>query len=753
MSAPGSPHAGGAAAEPDWLRLQKKIFGRYVQQKLREGGIKKEINDLVKQLDDGVILIELIQCLSGKDFGKKPQAAKLRIQQIEGINQALKFATNAGVNVKSVHVSAEDFVDHKENQVLALIFQIIMKYLKFEEDEEGKQLDIRDALTLWLNNKTSGHSGFKIEDLTKSFHNGMAFLALIHKMRPNLVNYEALDASDKTGNLELALTLGEKYLGIEKYVTAADILKLNEISMIVYLSDWYHGIFLLQKQDIAARRIGKLVNVTELHDKMRAEYKQRSAAILAWLNAKIAALNKREFDDTMGGIRHLLDAFYAYKKGEKGEQISAQQDAAALFGNLALRLAKHKRPAFHPPAGTSPPELDSKFEELEECEAKRSVALYTELARQVHLQKVDKRFRAANARLLEWVGEKKPYVSTVEAINSVEDAEEALENLGLYDGEAGHMLSANVKDLNGLGDELVKERYEKSSEVTKIMHDIKHAFEGLASAAQSKRGALTKALADQKDLNDRLCRAFADSMKSWTEWLKGKKSALAASSSTALDHQLKEVEKWLADRKEAEDKLHQLEGHDQKVQARGLVNNPHTSVSLGDARSQWEQFILLLAKKKSLLEEQLEESKRQGLTKEQMQEIDDNFNFFDKDRNGRLTRPELKVCLQSLGEESTPKDIAAILTEYDPKKNGFVLKEDFTRFMFKILGDSDTEEELVKSFKYLSYDKEYLLKEELSNVVNGKTFKDHHVAYLNKEMKPKDAGLDFLTWNHEAFSR
>jgi len=220
-----------------------------------------------------------------------------------------------------------------------------------------------------------------------------------------------------------------------------------------------------------------------------------------------------------------------------------------------------------------------------------------------------------------------------------------------------------------------------------------------------------------------------------------------------LEQQLTEVQKSLGDTHEATDKIHGLEQHDQKVQARGLATNPHTNVTLADARSQWEQFVLLLQKKKQLLEEQLEEIKRQGLTKEQMQEIEDNFNFFDKDKNGRLTRPELKVCLQSLGEESTPKDIVAILAEYDPKKNGFVLKDDFTRFMFKILGDSDTEEELIKSFKYLSYDKDIVLKEELSNVVNGKTFKDHHVAYLLKEMHPSGVGYDFVAWNHAAFAR
>jgi len=315
------------------------------------------------------------------------------------------------------------------------------------------------------------------------------------------------------------------------------------------------------------------------------------------------------------------------------------------------------------------------------------------------------------------------------------------------------MATANVKDLNQLGDELVKERYEKTSEVQKLMEEVKHAFQVLGDAAKSKRAALVKALQDQKDLNDKLCRAFADSMKNWSDFLRGKKAGLSAATAHPLEQQLTDVQKAEGDTHEATDKLHTLEQHDQKVQARGLATNPHTNITLADARSQWDQFVLLLQKRKQLLEEQLEESKRQGLTKEQMQEIEDNFNFFDKDKNGRLTRPELKVCLQSLGEESTPKDIAAILVEYDPKKNGYVLKDDFTRFMFKILGDSDTEEELVKSFKYLSYDKEYLLKEELSNVVNGKTFKDHHVAYLQKEMKPKDAGYDFLTWNHEAFAR
>jgi len=58
--------------------------------------------------------------------------------------------------------------------------------------------------------------------------------------------------------------------------------------MIIYLTDWYYGVNLLQKQDIAARRVGKLVQITKLHDELRAQYLENGKKLKEQVDKKIA---------------------------------------------------------------------------------------------------------------------------------------------------------------------------------------------------------------------------------------------------------------------------------------------------------------------------------------------------------------------------------------------------------------------------------------------------------------------------------
>jgi Ca2+-binding EF-hand superfamily protein len=741
-------------AEADWLRLQKKIFSRYVYQKLREVGIKREIKDVVEEMKDGELLIDLVQALSGKDYGKRSKPGAMRVKQIDAVNNAIKYIKDCGVDLSKVKVQAEDFVDGNQNVILAVIFQIILKYLKFEEDEDHKEsIDVREALTLWLKNKTEGYKNIEIKDFGKSFHNGLPFLALIHRMRPKLVDYDSLHPDNKQHNLEVALNLGEKYLGIEKYITADEIPKLNELSMIVYLSDWYNGVSLLQKQDIAARRIGKLVDLTELHDKMRADYTAKATSLREWLHKTIDQLNERKFDDTLKGILTLQEAFYAYKKSEKAERIGSHLDANSLFNNLAVRLHNHKRPAWVPGAGLTPKDLDAKFVELEEAEIQRAQALQKEHARQVRLHKLGGRYTQNVEKLKRWTGDKDAYLNNEEKINSVEEAEDALESLGLYDGEFTHVKGSALKDLTLLHDELVKERYEKSDVVKSSQEGLLQAFSSLEQNAAKKRSKLEATLQAQKDLDDSLYKEFANSVKDFTDWLKGHRDNLASNTDKKLEEQLADVQKSKAENKTAESKLAAISGADEKVKARHLANNPYTNVTKEDAHAQWQQFEILCNKKAELLEEQIAESKRGGLTEAQIKEIEHNFQHFDKDKNGFLSKRELRTCLQSLGEECTPKDLKKILEEYDKKNAGHVTREEFERFMRNTLGDTDTHDEIIKSFKYLSYDRDVITGAELTAVVNDRTFTDHHVSYLGKELPAKDQAHDFITWTRAVFDR
>jgi len=262
-----------------------------------------------------------------------------------------------------------------------------------------------------------------------------------------------------------------------------------------------------------------------------------------------------------------------------------------------------------------------------------------------------------------------------------------------------------------------------------------------------------KELQKQKDLNDQLCRSFADAVKTFSDWLNVKKSAITGKKDAELEQQLASLLASTSDDKKADGLLSTIAGAEEKLKARSITNNPYTSVSKGDCEASWAQYGLVFKKKKELLENQIEEKKKSGLTDEQLQEIRDNFVYFDKDKTNFLERRELRALLSSLGESSTPKDIDQVLAKFDSNKLGKISFQDFQQFMFTKLGDTNSKEEILESFKYLAFDKDVITLGNLQTVINDVSWKQRHVDYLAKEMKHKGAGLDYITWTEEVFAR
>jgi len=741
----GDDAAAAPAQDPLWLVLQKKIFGRYVAQQLRNNSIKVEIKDIVEDLKDGTLLITLTEVLANKVLEPKPKPAKMRIQQIDNVNEALKFVKAQGIKFNA---SAEDIVDGNAKFVLGLLFAVITKYMKLDE-EDADSTDIKEALLLWLKNKTSTYTNLSIENFTKSFHDGLVFNALIHKMRPKLIPYDTLSPENKIENLTLALDTAAKYCNVEKYLNPEDISALDEIGMVVYLYDWYYGVSLLQKQDVAARRIARLADMTKLHDELKADYIAQAASLTTWVDAKIAHLNNRDIDNTLGGIRAKIDSFNGYKSKEKGEKIVASLDLNALFDNLALRLRNNNRPAFTPEQ--NPDFIHGKFEALEKAESEASLFLYTELERQIRLDTLGKRFRADVKVIEAWVEEKNQYAAATEAIDSVDLAKYYLVNHSQIEGEVVAQKSTRVAALHTLLGELSGEKYEFTSELDGLAKSIDAKFAALDAANNAKKAALEAELERQKKINDDLCKAFADAVKAFSDWITAKKTAVN-DKDAALEALLALVNDVISNT-EVEGLLSAVESSGAAVLARLITINPYTNLSVEDTKAQWYQFQLLLQKKKELLEQEIENAKRSGLTAEQLKEVQDNFEYFDKNKSGVLERRELRSCLQSLGESATPAHVLDILKQFNREEAGSITKDDFTNFMVKRLGDHNTKEEILEGFSYLSLDREVIPLELLEAVVNELTFKEHHVEYLKANAKLLDGGYDYKTWTEEVFAR
>ncbi|MEQ2288900.1 Alpha-actinin-1, partial [Ameca splendens] len=79
---------------------------------------------------------------------------------------------------------------------------------------------------------------------------GLGFCALIHRHRPELIDYGKLRKDDPMTNLNTAFDVAEKYLDIPKMLDAEDIVgtaRPDEKAIMTYVSSFYHAFSGAQK--------------------------------------------------------------------------------------------------------------------------------------------------------------------------------------------------------------------------------------------------------------------------------------------------------------------------------------------------------------------------------------------------------------------------------------------------------------------------------------------------------------------------
>ncbi|XP_031572680.1 alpha-actinin-like protein 1 [Actinia tenebrosa] len=108
-------------------------------------------------------------------------------------------------------------------------------------NNNDSKLKGQEALLEWCRQQTEDYKDVNIRNMTDSWKNGLAFCALIHRNRPDLINFEELSKEEPRKNLELAFAVAERELGIPPLVDVTDVAETpEELSILTYVSLFYH---------------------------------------------------------------------------------------------------------------------------------------------------------------------------------------------------------------------------------------------------------------------------------------------------------------------------------------------------------------------------------------------------------------------------------------------------------------------------------------------------------------------------------
>ncbi|KAB1274791.1 Spectrin beta chain; non-erythrocytic 4, partial [Camelus dromedarius] len=379
--------------------VQKKTFTKWVNSHLARVGC--HIGDLYADLRDGFVLTRLLEVLSGEQL-PRPTRGRMRIHSLENVDKALQFLKEQRVHLENV--GSHDIVDGNHRLTLGLVWTIILRFqiqvIKIETEDNRETRSAKDALLLWCQMKTAGYPEVNIQNFTTSWRDGLAFNALIHRHRPDLVDFNKLTKSNANYNLQRAFRTAEQHLGLARLLDPEDVNMEapDEKSIITYVVSFYHYFSKMKALAVEGKRIGKVLDQVLEVGKIIERYEELAAELLAWIHRTVGLISNQKFANSLSGVQQQLQAFTAYCTLEKPVKFQEKGNLEVLLFSIQSKLRACNRRLFA-------------WGQLEKAEHEREAALRAELIRQEKLELLAQRFDHKVAMRESWLNENQRLVS------------------------------------------------------------------------------------------------------------------------------------------------------------------------------------------------------------------------------------------------------------------------------------------------------------------------------------------------------
>ncbi|KAL2095556.1 hypothetical protein ACEWY4_007704 [Coilia grayii] len=586
-------------------------FTAWCNSHLRKAGT--QIENIEEDFRDGLKLMLLLEVISGERL-PKPERGKMRVHKINNVNKALDFIASKGV--KLVSIGAEEIVDGNAKMTLGMIWTIILRFAI--QDISVEETSAKEGLLLWCQRKTAPYKNVNVQNFHISWKDGLAFNALIHRHRPELIDYDKLRKDDAVHNLNNAFEVAEKYLDIPKMLDAEDIVNTarpDEKAIMTYVSSFYHAFSGAQKAETAANRICKVLAVNQENEHLMEDYEKLASDLLEWIRRTIPWLENRAPEKTMAEMQQKLEDFRDYRRVHKPPKVQEKCQLEINFNTLQTKLRLSNRPAFMPSEGRMVSDINGAWHKLEGAEKGYEEWLLNEIRRLERLDHLAEKFRQKATIHESWTDGKEAMLTQKDfETASLSEVKALLKKHEAFESDlAAHQ--DRVEQIAAIAQELNELDYYDSPSVNARCQKICEQWDVLGSLTQSRREALERT-EKQLESIDELYLEYAKRAAPFNNWMEG---AMEDLQDMFIVHNIEEIQglitaheqfkSTLPEANKEREAIQAIQAEVQKIaQYNGIKlagNNPYTSITPESIDSKWDKVQQLVPQRDQALEEEL----------------------------------------------------------------------------------------------------------------------------------------------------
>uniref|UniRef100_A0A8C0C205 Actinin alpha 2 n=1 Tax=Buteo japonicus TaxID=224669 RepID=A0A8C0C205_9AVES len=551
------------------IKILNSTFTAWCNSHLRKAGT--QIENIEEDFRNGLKLMLLLEVISGERL-PKPDRGKMRFHKIANVNKALDYIASKGVKLSlTMHLTSA-----------------------------------KEGLLLWCQRKTAPYRNVNIQNFHLSWKDGLGLCALIHRHRPDLIDYSKLNKDDPIGNINLAMEIAEKHLDIPKMLDA-------EGEKCVY--EYVLFICCVLQAETAANRICKVLAVNQENERLMEEYERLASELLEWIRRTIPWLENRTPEKTMQAMQKKLEDFRDYRRKHKPPKVQEKCQLEINFNTLQTKLRISNRPAFMPSEGKMVSDIAGAWQRLEQAEKGYEEWLLNEIRRLERLEHLAEKFRQKASTHEQWAyGKEQILLQKDYESASLTEVRAMLRKHEAFESDlAAHQ--DRVEQIAAIAQELNELDYHDAASVNDRCQKICDQWDSLGTLTQKRREALERT---EKLLEtiDQLHLEFAKRAAPFNNWMEG---AMEDLQDMFIVHSIEEIQSLISAHDQFKATLPEADGERQAILSiqnevekviqsysmRISASNPYSTVTVEEIRSKWEKVKQLVPQRDQSLQEEL----------------------------------------------------------------------------------------------------------------------------------------------------